>query len=77
MHLYIFLFKGGNVIPVQHQDVGQGQQQASNQQQHSQTGMSKHFVRKAKMTTSSNQSQIQNIGENFQLMIDAHAMSGG
>ncbi|XP_067948102.1 filamin-A-like isoform X2 [Watersipora subatra] len=42
-----------------------------------QTGMSKHYVRKAKMTSSNNQQQSQNVGDNFQLMIDANTMAAG
>ena len=47
--------------------------------QSGQTGMSKHYsrVKKAKMTSSSNQQQSKNVGENIQLMIDANMMSGG
>lgn len=62
------------VIPAQ-----SGELQASNHNQAgAQSGMSKHYshVKRAKMTTSNSQ-QTRNVGDNFQLMIDANAMSGG
>ena len=65
------LFAGnGHVIPINHDEEHTAAATG-------QTGMSKHYKRKAKMTATSNGHQSQNVGENFQLMIDAKMMSEG